>query len=90
MVRDGGISALNSARGSESPSGWSKGQPELVVPTGLLTSGRLDLNQRSPASEAGGHSRLAHVPIWHRASRGSGSYADFRGLCLTRGGNCKE
>jgi hypothetical protein len=48
MVRDGRISALNSARWSESPSGWKKGQTELVVPTGLMMSGREDSNLRPP------------------------------------------
>src|SRR5215831_13266983 len=48
MVRDARISALNSARWSERVPRWKKGQPQLVVATGLTMSGRLDSNQRPP------------------------------------------
>src|SRR5262249_33880610 len=34
-----------------------KGQPELVVPTGLLMSGRLDSNQRPPEPHSRDHCR---------------------------------
>src|SRR5262249_40620730 len=48
MVRDARISALNSARWSERLPRWKKGQPQLVVATGLAMSERLDSNQRPP------------------------------------------
>src|SRR5262249_30385409 len=40
-------------RGSERVPKMRKGQPELVVPTGLAMSGRLDSNQRPPEPHSG-------------------------------------
>src|SRR5947208_3554396 len=39
-----------------------KGQPELVVPTGLAMSGRLDSNQRPPEPHSGALAKLRHAP----------------------------
>jgi hypothetical protein len=35
------------------PEDRKKGQPELIVPTGLMMSGRLDSNQRPPEPHSG-------------------------------------
>ena len=53
MLRNGQISDRNSALPTEEPSRWKKGQPEPIVPTGLLMSGRLDSNQRPPEPHSG-------------------------------------
>src|SRR6516162_8238945 len=60
----------------KSPQDGKKGQPELVVPTGLLMSGRLDSNQRPPEPHSGALAKLRHAPILppcyrlpHRLSR---------------------
>ena len=39
-----------------------QGQPELLVPTGLLMSGRLDSNQRPPEPHSGALAKLRHAP----------------------------
>jgi len=58
LVRNGRISARNSAPGGRNePPRCEKGQSELLVPTGLLMSGRLDSNQRPPEPHSGGTGR---------------------------------
>src|SRR4051812_32162866 len=44
------------------PRDGKKGQPELIVPTGLLMSGRLDSNQRPPEPHSGALAKLRHAP----------------------------
>src|SRR5213594_3699046 len=46
----------------QSPQDGKKGQPELIVPTGLLMSGRLDSNQRPPEPHSGALAKLRHAP----------------------------
>src|SRR5262245_43489941 len=54
--------------------GPSGSEPDMPTFTPHLSqSGRQDLNLRSPASDAGGHSRLAHALICDRASHTGGN-----------------
>src|ERR671934_537378 len=48
--------------GRNESQGRKKGQSELLVPTGLLMSGRLDSNQRPPEPHSGALAKLRHAP----------------------------